>query len=74
MEIFISTSRRTPKAVEDYLKERLSPESRCRVLIITNEYNPSGAVESILGLSDIVLVSEEIAGDTANGNIYLREE
>jgi Kdo2-lipid IVA lauroyltransferase/acyltransferase len=59
MEIFISTSRRTPKAVEDYLKERLSPESRCRVLIITNEYNPSGAVESILGLSDIVLVSEE---------------
>jgi Kdo2-lipid IVA lauroyltransferase/acyltransferase len=59
MEIFISTSRRTPKAIEDYLKERLFSENRCRLLIIANEHNPPGSVEAVLGLSDIVLISEE---------------
>jgi Kdo2-lipid IVA lauroyltransferase/acyltransferase len=59
METFISTSRRTSKAIEDYLKDRLSSEGRCRLLIIANEHNPRGSVEAILGLSDIVLVSEE---------------
>jgi len=59
MEIFVSTSRRTPKEIEGYLKSRLSSESRCRLLIIANEDNPHATVEAILGLSDIVLVSEE---------------
>ena len=59
MEILVSTSRRTSKKIEGYLKSRLSREGRCRLLIIANEDNPHGSVEAILGLSDIVLVSEE---------------
>ena len=59
METLISTSRRTPKTIEDYLKDRMSSEGRCRLLTIANEHNPPGSVEAILDLSDIVLVSEE---------------
>ena len=59
MEIFVSTSRRTPKKIEDYLKSRLARESRCRLLVVANEDNPHGVIEAILGVSDIVLASEE---------------
>jgi Kdo2-lipid IVA lauroyltransferase/acyltransferase len=58
-EILVSTSRRTARETELYLKQRLSPEPSCRFLIIASEHNPVGAVEAILGISDIVLVSED---------------
>jgi len=58
-EVFVSTSRRTPRRIEDYLKKRLTAYSRCRLLVIANEHNPPNSVEAILGLSDIVFVSEE---------------
>lgn len=58
-DILLTTSRRTPKGVESLIKERLRDEARCRLLIIANEKNIEGAVEGILGLSDITLVSQE---------------
>ncbi|MFA5069115.1 MAG: ELM1/GtrOC1 family putative glycosyltransferase [Candidatus Omnitrophota bacterium] len=59
MDLSISTSRRTPGYICDYLKRRLSSVSACKLLVIANEYNPPHAIGSILGLSDILLVSEE---------------
>ncbi|MDD5504251.1 MAG: ELM1/GtrOC1 family putative glycosyltransferase [Candidatus Omnitrophica bacterium] len=59
MDLFVSTSRRTPAHISDYLKKRLSAPAVCKLLVIANEYNPPLAVESILALSDILLVSEE---------------
>jgi Kdo2-lipid IVA lauroyltransferase/acyltransferase len=59
MEILVSTSRRTPGDIEYYLKQKLSSEARCRLLIIANEYNPAAAAEAILSFSDIMLISED---------------
>jgi len=58
-EILITTSRRTPRYIEELLRKKFSSKERCRLLVIANEENSKGAVESILGLSDVVLVSEE---------------
>ena len=58
-EILISTSRRTPRRIDDLLRVKFSQKERCRLLVIANEENREGAVESILGLADAVLVSEE---------------
>jgi Kdo2-lipid IVA lauroyltransferase/acyltransferase len=59
VEILVSTSRRTSEDIESFLKQRLAPEPRCRVLIIANEDNPKGMLEAMLGVSDIVIVSED---------------
>ncbi len=58
-EIFITTSRRTPKQVDEFLKKRLAHETRCRLLVMANEDNRKDAVEAVLGASQVVLVSEE---------------
>jgi len=58
-EILITTSRRTPKQIDELLRKRFSAQERCRLLVIANEENSEGIVEGILGLSDVVLVSEE---------------
>jgi Kdo2-lipid IVA lauroyltransferase/acyltransferase len=73
MEIFISTSRRTPKDIDDYLRGLLSRQPLCKLLVIANEDNPHGSVEAILGLSDIVLVSEEsisMISESASSSAY----
>jgi mitochondrial fission protein ELM1 len=57
--ILLTTSRRTPKEIEALIKKRLGNEPRCKLLVIANENNITGAVEGILGLSNIALVSEE---------------
>ncbi|MEI8176235.1 MAG: ELM1/GtrOC1 family putative glycosyltransferase [Candidatus Omnitrophota bacterium] len=59
LEILITTSRRTPAAVEEALKRGLAGFPRCRLLIIASEKNPDGAVAAILGLSRVVIVSGE---------------
>ena len=59
MELLMTTSRRTPKAVEGLLKRRLGSNPRCKLLLIANEKNIENAVGGILGLSDLVLVSGE---------------
>lgn len=55
----ISTSRRTSKQIERYLKERLGSDRRAALLVIANENNFDEAVLGILSVSDMVLVSEE---------------
>lgn len=57
--LLITTSRRTPKEIEYLLKERLANFNNCELLIIANENNFPGAVEGILGLSVVVIVSAE---------------
>ncbi|MEA3328136.1 MAG: tetraacyldisaccharide 4'-kinase [Candidatus Omnitrophota bacterium] len=56
-ELLVTTSRRTSKEVSQQLKDRLANQDRCRLLIIANEANISGAVEGMLGLSQIVVIS-----------------
>ncbi len=58
-EILATTSRRTPKHAERILKERLSNNPRCKLLVIANENNIEEAASGILYLSSIVLVSAE---------------
>ncbi|MFH1848383.1 MAG: ELM1/GtrOC1 family putative glycosyltransferase, partial [Candidatus Omnitrophota bacterium] len=57
LEIMITTSRRTPRSVDNFLKERFGRSKRCRSLVIANENNVKGAVGGILGLCDVVVVS-----------------
>ena len=55
--ILVSTSRRSSKDIEELLKEKLSNRARYRMLIIANESNPQGSLETILNLSHILVVS-----------------
>ncbi|OIO34766.1 MAG: hypothetical protein AUJ70_00280 [Candidatus Omnitrophica bacterium CG1_02_40_15] len=59
LDIFVSTSRRTSPEIDRLLKEKLSDNKRCKLLIIANEKNIDGAVANIFGLSDILIVSPE---------------
>ncbi len=58
-EILITTSRRTSGAVEDAVKTRLSGVERVKLLLIANENNFEGAIEGILAVSNILIVSGE---------------
>lgn len=57
--LLVTTSRRTSPEVDGLIKKRLSGNPSCPFLIIANEKNIEGAVPGILGLSDVVVVSEE---------------
>ena len=59
--VLLTTSRRTPNHIEEYVKERLKAEDRCKFLVLANEKNTPHAVGGILGLSDIIIVSGESA-------------
>ena len=58
-DVLITTSRRTPRAVEFALKEHYGKSERVKLLLIANDNNFEGAVEGILALSDLVVVSGE---------------
>ena len=58
-ELLVTTSRRTSRVVEDILRNRLSANPKCRLLVIANEKNLDVAVTGILGLSKVVIVSGE---------------
>ena len=58
-ELLVTTSRRTPRAVEDVLREKLKDDPRCRLLVIANENNFDEAVAGILSLGKVHIVSEE---------------
>ncbi len=58
-DILATTSRRTNKDVEDVLKKRLGPDKRCRLLVIANERNIEGAVNGMLHMCDLAVVSGE---------------
>ena len=57
MEILATTSRRTPKNIEELVEEKLSNNTRCKMLVIANRRNIDRAVNGILGLSKLVVVS-----------------
>jgi len=59
LNMFISTSRRTSPEIDALLKQKLSNNKRCKLLIIANEKNTEGAVAGIFGLSDIIVTSPE---------------
>ncbi len=58
-DILITTSRRTPREIENLLKGELKGYSRSKLLIIANEKNIPEAVGGILSLSQIVITSPE---------------
>lgn len=58
-EILVTTSRRTPPAVEQLVKAEFTTYPRCRFLVIANEKNIPDAVAMILGASQYVVVSPE---------------
>ena len=58
-EILITTSRRTSGAVADAVKARLSGVERVKLILIANENNFEGAIEGILAISNILVVSGE---------------
>ncbi len=59
MELLVTTSRRTPRDVEELLKREFAAYPRCGLLVIANEKNMANVVGGILSLSDITLVSGE---------------
>lgn len=58
-DILVTTSRRTPPAIEKLLKEAFNNEPCCKLLIIANERNIPEAVGGILGLSKLLICSPE---------------
>ncbi|MBU4343345.1 MAG: mitochondrial fission ELM1 family protein [Candidatus Omnitrophica bacterium] len=58
-DIFVTTSRRTSPEIDSYLKDKLSNNTRCKLLVIANEKNPEGTVAKILDSSEVVIVSPE---------------
>lgn len=58
-DLLVTTSRRTTRAVEKILKDKLANNPRCRLLVIANENNFDEAVGGILNLSRVHIVSEE---------------
>ncbi|MCQ9208525.1 MAG: tetraacyldisaccharide 4'-kinase [Omnitrophica bacterium] len=58
-QLLVTTSRRTPKEVEELLKQRLANFPGCKLLVIANETNIPETVGGILGLSDVIVVSGE---------------
>ncbi|MFH1622454.1 MAG: ELM1/GtrOC1 family putative glycosyltransferase [Candidatus Omnitrophota bacterium] len=71
--ILISTSRRTSRGIEEFLKTSLSNKDGYRMLIIANESNPKGAFDTILHLSDILVVTGDsisMISETINSRKY----
>lgn len=58
-QFLVTTSRRTPKEIENLAEERFKNLDRCKLLIIANKNNIPNAVASILDSCDILLVSGE---------------
>ena len=59
LNMLVTTSRRTSAEAEKAIKEKLSDNKRCKLLVIANENNFGEAVNGILGLSKVVVVSGE---------------
>jgi len=57
--ILVTTSRRTPREIEELIKMEFKDYPGCKVLIIANEDNPPFTVGGILGMSQIIVVTPE---------------
>ena len=58
-KLLISTSRRTPKEAEEYLKKELKGCKNLEALVIANQNNYDFVFEGFGGLADVVFVSSE---------------
>lgn len=58
-DFMLTTSRRTSKPIEQFLKTMLARDTGCRLLVIANEDNPSYAAGGMLGIADILIVTED---------------
>ena len=58
-DFMITTSRRTTAHVERFLKSALAQQPACRLLVIANEDNPSYAAGGMMGLADLLIVTED---------------
>lgn len=73
-DILVTTSRRSPKEVEELIKEEFKNYDRCKFLVIAGENNPPYAVGGILGLSKIAVVSGEsisMISEAASSDRYI---
>ncbi|MFH1782217.1 MAG: ELM1/GtrOC1 family putative glycosyltransferase [Candidatus Omnitrophota bacterium] len=59
LDLLVTTSRRTSKDIEKYLKERLKDNKNCKLLVIANEKNPEGTIQNIFEKSEVLIVSSE---------------
>ncbi|MCX5680319.1 MAG: ELM1/GtrOC1 family putative glycosyltransferase [Candidatus Omnitrophica bacterium] len=57
--ILMTTSRRTPKEVEELFKKRSKSSGYFKLLVVANEKNPPETVGGVLDLSRVILVSGE---------------
>lgn len=57
--LLITTSRRTSGALIQVLRDHFGQDSRCRLLVVASEENPTGTVGGIFHLSDMLVVSAE---------------
>ena len=53
----LTTSRRTSKPVEQFLKTAITRDPSCRYLVIANEDNPAYAASAMISLANIVIVT-----------------
>ena len=58
-DFMLTTSRRTSAPVERFLKSHLKEQHACRFLVIANEDNPPYASGGMLGIADLLIVSED---------------
>ena len=58
-DILITTSRRTPDAIEELLRQEFANFNNCRLLVIANEKNIPQAVGGIMAIADFIVVSAE---------------
>lgn len=80
-EIYLTTSRRTPRGIEVLLQRELKKHARFPVLIIANRNDVPEAVGGILGMVDIAVVSgdsismiSEAASSGKNTIVFFPEE
>jgi KDO2-lipid IV(A) lauroyltransferase len=58
-DFMLTTSRRTSTPVERFLKSHLSEQCACRFFVIANEENPPYAAGGMMGLADLLIVTED---------------
>ncbi|MFH1460252.1 MAG: ELM1/GtrOC1 family putative glycosyltransferase [Candidatus Omnitrophota bacterium] len=72
-QILISTSRRTPKEVDRYLEEVLADYPQCIFKVFPQQENVTDAVEGILGVSNVMIVTGEsisMVSEAATSGVY----
>ncbi len=58
-DFMVTTSRRTSAHVERFLKSTLTQQPACRFLVIASEDNPPYAAAGMMGLADLLVVTED---------------